>query len=401
MSAVSALDLDYSSMTSEEHSSALDYEAEITAHLTVNSLILLGFNTDEYTQIYSGIAFDITPVNTKTFDKPNERMLFVILHYLLCILDREEFLLSIEKCWPFLDNKERNQFRKALHISLIRLIERGVMPNSLYQQSLLTTASGNEIWSLLHFLTDRALDQVLQQFRENQFPEQTNNAHIHSSAFPTSFLQNEHSHPHSNYHNKDDENSTDPGNNSIVSSSLTGGTNTREVLINQIDERVHDVKVLILQFNDERKQWEEYLRELDHRLALAKKSIKATEQKLRELHLQDEYNILAEQGRAKRTKLLARVAAQKQLLNSFLNSPLLTDVDKYVQEEATVQENESKEKAAAILLDQSAIAKLEKANAPTRRKKMLSKAELEAYKISMRDAISTLVDKIEEVGSLV
>jgi hypothetical protein len=110
MSSVDIIDIDYSSMTSEEQSSTLDYELEITSHLTLNSLILLGFNTDEYIQIYSGIAFDITPVSTKTFEKPNEKMLFIILHYLLCILDREEFLLSIEKCWPFLDNKERGMF---------------------------------------------------------------------------------------------------------------------------------------------------------------------------------------------------------------------------------------------------------------------------------------------------
>eukprot|EP01033_Poteriospumella_lacustris_P019482 gene19482-14115_t len=33
-------------------------------HLTINSLILLGFNSDEYIQIYSGIAFDLVPLES-------------------------------------------------------------------------------------------------------------------------------------------------------------------------------------------------------------------------------------------------------------------------------------------------------------------------------------------------
>jgi chromosome segregation ATPase len=165
-------------------------------------------------------------------------------------------------------------------------------------------------------------------------------------------------------------------------------------MIQEIDEKVQDVKTLILQFNTERRQWEEYLVELDQRLASAKKSIKHTEQKLREIHLQDEYNILAEQGKAKRSKLLARIGAQKDLLQSFLQSPLLTDAEKHMEEELALQRAE-----ASNPLDQAS-AKLGRVNAPTRRK-MLSKEEMEAYKISMRDAISTLVEKMEEVGTLV
>lgn len=381
---------DYSSMTSDEMSSEslheIDYETEITAHLVVNSLILLGFNTDEYISIYSGIAFDITPVTTKTFDKPNEKMLSIILHYLLCILDRDEFLLSIEKCWPFLDAKEKQLFKKALHISLIRLIERGVVPNALYKGSLLTQASGREVWQLLHLLTDRAVDHMLRELREAQFPEA-----ISADSALTS----------SSHHNTDSASSSS----TVVTGSA--GSVTREVLLTDVDEKIEIVRQLILHCHDERQAWGDYLEELEGRLAEAKRSIKQTEEKLREIHLQDEYNILGEQGRAKRMKLIARINSQKDLLASFLASPLLQDVDKYLREEEDAQAKELEARnnqpsypAQSSNSSLNTESKLGLANAPKRRK-MLSKEELEAYKISMRDAISELIAKIEEVCSLV
>lgn len=368
---------DYSSMTSEESFHplpAVDYEIEITAHLVVNSLILLGFNTDEYIAIYSGIAFDITPVTVKTFDKPNEKMLLIILHYLLCILDREEFLLAIEKCWPFLDPKEKNHFRKAVHISLIRLIEQGVVPNALYQGNLLTQAAGPEVWNLLHHLTNKALDHAIREFREAQFPEAI-------SADPLD---------HAHQTDGVDVTSASSG----LSSEGTSSGLTRESLFKEIDDKVESVRRVILHCHEERQGWNQYLQELEHRLIEAKKSIKQAEQKLRELHLQDEYNVLAEQGKAKRMKIMSRITSQKELLQSFLHSPLLQDVQKHLEEEKEIQ---GKEKIDVPHQSNSNTP----ASKSSLRRKMLSKEELEAYKISMRDAISTLIQKIEEVCSLV
>eukprot|EP01040_Poterioochromonas_malhamensis_P020140 gene20140-23984_t len=115
-------------------------------HLTINSLILLGFNSDEYIQIYSGIAFDLVPLESTSFDRTNERMLMVILHYLLLILDEDEFATSIQPYWPCLDNNEKRRYQRAIMDSLARLVARGELPGDVLQPALLTQAQGTKVW---------------------------------------------------------------------------------------------------------------------------------------------------------------------------------------------------------------------------------------------------------------
>jgi hypothetical protein len=76
--------------------------SEVNANLTVNSLALLGFNTDEYLEVYPGLAKDIPPFTINAFERENDTALFCALHFLLCRLDYEHFDKSVCECWPYL-----------------------------------------------------------------------------------------------------------------------------------------------------------------------------------------------------------------------------------------------------------------------------------------------------------
>lgn len=80
-------------------------EDPIICELTICSLNLLGFNSGDYSERYPGVSFGIAPLMVNTFDKPNEKTLFVVLHFLLNMIDGESFRAMIKSCWPYADMK--------------------------------------------------------------------------------------------------------------------------------------------------------------------------------------------------------------------------------------------------------------------------------------------------------
>ena len=118
------------------------------AYLTVNSLALLGFNTDNYPFLYEGLAYTIKPLTINTFQTENETILLCTLHFLLIRLDSVKFDEEIKNCWPFLDIKGKNNYKRAIHSCLERVSIKYKQPCDLSTAywSLHNCAKSEEIW---------------------------------------------------------------------------------------------------------------------------------------------------------------------------------------------------------------------------------------------------------------
>lgn len=439
----------------------MEQDTDITSHLTINTMILLGFDTDTYLLNYSGIAFDVRPLTPNTFNKMNEKMLLIVLHFLLLIVDKEEFAPSISNCFPFLDPKDKNAFKRAVHNSLVRVFEKFSNPSLTYKPSILTQACGAEVWLLLRFLSDIALDIILNSLRAQNGVSPTkrpssaaSGAVYHHPITPTASANNGHNfifaaspttplsplaaaNGNGSASKELDKNkfpswatagykntlkSTNsmylgPGgtisNNTTFDSAVTSITITsassnasanamRHEILYDIDEKISQVKVMIMHFTQEKLQWAEYLQELEVRLHNARKSIKDSEEKLTEYKANDHFKFLSEEGFYKRQRLLGRITTQKDLIQSFLDSPLLLTIHKHLEEEKAIQEAERLQSGGNPNHPNhnTTNADSTQSNVP-RRRRVLSSEEMEAYKTSMRDAIGHLIKKIEEVCSVV
>lgn len=317
--------------------------SQLQATLVLNSLALIGFNANDYLETYSGIAITLPPLTINIFDRPNDRMLLIILHYMLCILDCNEFQANIKDCWPFLDNKEKNNFKKAVHQSLTRLFNRHIIPRGGYKSTILNLASGFDVWVLLRNLSDACLNILL------------------------------------NYHEQPDA--------SEIDSSLSYSQQSIHDLLTQIQEESMCVKNQITEYINNQQSNSDYLQELDVRLLTAEKQIETTEKQLYAKHLHDEHHILGESGRLKRLQMIKKINKQLDLLQDFSDSNLIHDLHLLLQEELkeynTLSDREQEQMTRFI------------------HKPILTKEELEKFKSSVRDSMSILITRIEEVSSVI
>lgn len=315
----------------------------IDAQLTINSLILLGFDSDEYIQTYSGIAYDLIPLNRETFDHSGDKMLLITLHYLLCILDPEHFLREIKPCWPYLDHKERNAFKHATNRSIRRLIDLSLLDKDVYQASYLNNSNKQRTWKLLRALTDACLDAML------------------PAASPTEEQPDE----------------------------------DKESLLQQLEAQLHSVTGMMSQQQDVTEEYRCYLQELLQRLQVANKALakQAEEEASRQSNninhtsnVRNKRKVLGPQGQKIRREKLMRIHEQRQLLQSFLEAPLLGNVEKFLQ----LDEEQIKEKGGK---------KTEKR--ALRKAKTMTKEAFEEYKNTMRDCIGQLISNIDTVCDLI
>ena len=132
--------------------------ASVDAQLTVTTLALLGFNTDEYQATYPGMVKELRPINVNSFEKENEHLLLCCLHFLLVRLDYEDFAYSIEFCWPYLSQKSKIEYKRAIYSSFGRLQDKGIANVFACETpefwSLHLNARGGEVWTLLRLLTE-------------------------------------------------------------------------------------------------------------------------------------------------------------------------------------------------------------------------------------------------------
>jgi hypothetical protein len=141
----------------------------INSYLSVVSFGLLGFDTDEYKSRYPGIAMELLPVTTSSFDKENEPLLLCALHFLLSSLDAEGFTADIQNCWPYLDHKMKSGFKHSVYRSLESLQMRKVANFDDQLSADFWTCHlaihGEEVWLLLRALTDICLDHAIDKLK--------------------------------------------------------------------------------------------------------------------------------------------------------------------------------------------------------------------------------------------
>lgn len=285
--------------------------SSLSAHFSVNSLAILGFSSSEYTELFSGIAIDLEPLTIKAFDKSNPKMLLVILHFLLVILDSEEFPPSITKCWPYLDNSERAQFRRACYVSLTSLTnsqnqeknERSdftspYLNSSLYTPKILQEANGHDCWSLIRVLTDLALE------REFLNPHDPN-----YEVFP----QN---------HQESPQNSENSPQNAQNSSTLSKNSPSSEQhLKEQIFSNMNIIQNITEEHFNSKKILLEYLNELQTRnLQCQKHSLSV-----------DHTNFIQEIHSC--NNLLTKINQKKEILTSICHSPLFPHINQLINDE--------------------------------------------------------------------
>jgi hypothetical protein len=279
----------------------------IDSQLTLNSLILLGFDSDEYIRLYSGIAFDLLPLNQQTFDHPSTsvKMLLIVLHYLLCILDPEHFLLDIASCWPYLDSKERNNFKHAIHRSVKRLVIQGRLSPDVYLASMLNEQNNLDktyTWHLLRILTDLCLEAVLPPVSLHRMPE-------------------------------------------------IWISEDREALLEAISNQVNQVIVMMTDHHNEQEEQKTYLDELLHRAAIANEFTEQSGQPIERSPQKHHYScqsrhhaspvslnakrkILGAKGIKIRSEKLQSIKQKRELLQALLDAPLLANIEELLKIEA-------------------------------------------------------------------
>lgn len=336
-------------------------------HLTINSLILLGFNSDEYIQIYSGIAFDLVPLESTSFDRTNERMLMVILHYLLLILDEDEFATSIQPYWPCLDNNEKRRYQRAIMDSLARLVAREELPGDVLQPALLTQAQGTKVWEMLKTISDRCLEVMIGRFEQVEQP-------------PADVLAGVEAEP---------ENQPQYASNKDW---------TVDQLLTEITLEFQQLKRMVLDMELENRERADYLHELDTRLRDSEKTMKKLEHELRQQHLNDEHRIMSEQAKHKREKIAEKLESQMSLLQAFLDTQLMNKVVEHLEDlsdddKSVGSVNSSPTKSPQRNLSRlQSIKKLQSASGP------VVLEDLEKQQTNLRSVIDNLVQKIDEVA---
>lgn len=318
--------------------------AHVDAQLAINSLILLGFDSDEYVKTYSGIAYDLIPLNRDTFDHSGgDKMLLIILHYLLCILDPEQFLMDIKSCWPYLDARERNCFKGAVNSSLKRLIDQHVIPADAYQPSYLNNHDRHATWRLLRELTDVCLDTML--------PETVS-----------------------------------------VGSSLDQEQD-KDVLLGNMEAQLEKVIKMMSDHQDVTDEYRTYLQELVDRVHAANRLLnKQTLDMDRNAvetsaaNMRNKKKILGQKGMKIRLEKIDKINAQKDLLQSFMDSELLQNIEKFLEQDANEVQLSGKKSPAKRAL---------------RKAKTMSAEDFEQYKEQMRDCIGQLISALDSVCDLI
>lgn len=262
-------------------------------YLTVNSLALLGFNTDDYHGEYLGLAREIPPITVHSFDKENETASLCILHFLLVRLDHKDFLNSICNCWPYLDNRTKNEFKRCVCASLERLLKRNLFGSYINISSALRNqAQSSEIWALLRLLSDLCLDSAIQMLhRDGEFVS-----------------------------------------NAAVDVLFNDSFNCEAILDCIASEEKQLENLLSTRIAQESRQ-KAYMEELDSRLKKAKYSLATSQKRIRNTMKEGKLYVITDAGQNFRTEKIQHLQESKKLLQQLTVSALITETTNYLQAE--------------------------------------------------------------------
>ena len=251
-------------------------ESLINAELSIGSLMVLGFNANDYIENYPGIAYGVANLTVYTFDKQNEKSLLVALHFLLSKLEPVEFVESIQSCWPFLDLKSKNEFKRAVQASFDRLVHKNWLTTGICKASILTTARGPDVWTLLRVLSDICVEVSIAEFNHEELD--------------------------------------------VVAHRYYATVDIRGA----IEDELKLLESVIVSGIQVERDHSKYFSELDTRLRKATKNIEISRKKLQLILTNDiPQQILTEAGRAQRAEWIEKITNSKQLLLNLALSPLL------------------------------------------------------------------------------
>ena len=361
----------------------------VNAELVVNSLALLGFNTDEYHDTYLGIAHEIPPVTVNSFDHPNETALMVTLHFLLCKIDSHHFVEDISGCWPYYDQKEKNKFKRAVEASLSRLSCDKLIPPSVIVHyghwALHVTPSEAEAWALLRSLTDACIEQDIDSLIEehNQAPAGTADSNFELNGVDV-LLSN------------------------VVwdHTATVADLDSPDVkqLLKAIDSETRRVSHMLLERNNMQKEAKQYMSELDTRLKEAQRQMEVAAQRLHQTADGDPaaLHALSEVGQIEIAQWLDRMVTATALLKDLDESELIGNAHEYLEEDKQQMASHAiflpsgLHSASAFMLDASRYVTEEEINSA---KKSL-RAGIDQMVESVNEANQTYIDAfLEEAGS--
>jgi hypothetical protein len=104
-----------SSSPSGVHCAATVSDTRIPA-LVVRSIDILGYK-DYIKLFFRPTAFSEIPTPT-SFIKTNEKLLLVLMHFLLCIID-PSLKTKCAEFWPYEDAGEKNEFKRVVQVPCI------------------------------------------------------------------------------------------------------------------------------------------------------------------------------------------------------------------------------------------------------------------------------------------
>ncbi len=322
-------------------------ESLINAELSIGSLMVLGFNANDYIENYPGIAYGVANLTVYTFDKQNEKSLLIALHFLLCKLEPVEFPLAIESCWPYLDVKTKNEFKRAIQSSFDRLVHKNWLTTGICKASILSIAKGPDVWMLLRVLTDICVEVSIAEMKNE---ERDMVAHRYYEA-----------------------------------------VNIRE----SIETELKLLEKTIISGIQVERDHSNYFNELDTRLRKASRNIELSRKKLQVILTNDiPQQILTESGRLQRSEWIAKITNSKQLLLNLAQSPLLVKAKELLAADKEIMEAgllpiQNKVKLASITPERWATIF---ANAG----QGLTEEELAAQR-TILDAVNDLIDQIDMI----
>jgi hypothetical protein len=412
-SPVPSFGVDHSSAKCREPSAHLQQdlrqqELHAQAHVTINSLVLLGFSVEQYLVDDDKKAAAVLALNKESFDRCNERLVHTLLHFLLSQLDGDCFPYSIRECWPYLDGREKSRYVHAVRNSLRRTLGEeyfyNTTPNSninsngncnisnnnsstnslsngaarLSVDTVLGACRGKEVWRLLRVLSDQAVQRATDHLLTL---DGVHDQQVDADYYMAAFL-------------KDRVDSTrkegDDSDNEEARLAVAGVLEAVAAAEQQLREAIladlqRTSAVLADRMNhcvEEQREWAKYTQELDDRLRRAQREIDTVERDAHEFRLTaEERHWATPHGDAQRVSALQRIHSCRQSLQSLLRSPLLADVPKHIAEEQSLDASHS----LLISADQ---------------RQLLSLVEFNKHKANLRHAISLVVDRINQVVSV-
>lgn len=315
-------------------------EVNIDAYLSVTSLGLLGYNTDEYKQLYPGIAMELPPIKLSTFDKESESSLLCCLHFLLSRLDYDEFTYSIQDCWPYLCSKSKSDFKHATVSCLRKLQMQGTVNvferiSPQFWGSHLTV-KGPEVWLLLRILSDMCVEFAIKALSPPSTSTVTcSDVPIMCSLSPAldrdspaiaepgsegskkqrrkSIVQQQSEEFHSISHKETFDNGRSPDNANM----------DRASLLAYIVEMQHQVEEMIVSNIAKQNRQQAYLEELDQRLKTARTQLDNSQRRAQKSIKQGGVFALSESGRKTRVAKLEKISASLRLIEHLSEASLL------------------------------------------------------------------------------